>query len=129
LTLIDAHAVQSNDTLEELHLDTNQIDDEGIEALAAAVAVSSSLRVLNLSANRMGDVGAAAIAETIKSNKVLEELDLSSNEIAYDGLNPPSMSLHTSNPFTHSTVHLLTTPPFTVQTVTPQHPFTHSQLS
>ena len=49
--------MQTNTTLEELHLDTNQIDDEALEELAAAFAVNTSLRKINLSANRIRDAG------------------------------------------------------------------------
>lgn len=81
--------VQANSTLEELHLDTNQIDDDGVEALAAVLAANTSLKKLNLSANRIGDAGVAALAEMLKVNSTLEELDLASNEVEYDGAPPP----------------------------------------
>lgn len=72
-------------TLEELHLDTNQVDDESVEDIAKMLAVNKSLRVVNLGANRIGDAGAAALAEMLKDNTTLQELNLGSNEIGYDG--------------------------------------------
>jgi NLR family CARD domain-containing protein 3 len=79
--------------LEELHLDTNQIDDDGVSHLASMLAVNKSIRTLNLAANRIGDVGMAALAEMLKVNSTLTELDLSSNEIGYDGMIPTSNSM------------------------------------
>lgn len=76
---------QSNETLEDLDLSPNSIDNDGVAAIAGALAANGSLRRLNLAANRVGDVGAAALAEMLRSNGALEELDLSSNEIEYDG--------------------------------------------
>lgn len=86
-------AVQVNVTLEELLLDTNQVDDEAVEHIAKMLAVNKSLRVVNLGANRIGDAGAAALAEMLKSNTTLRELDLGSNEIGYDGAPPLRRSL------------------------------------
>jgi hypothetical protein len=76
---------QVNVTLEELHLDTNQVDNDGATHLAQMLAVNKSLRKVSLAANRIGDEGMAALAEMLKSNSTLLELDLSSNEIGYDG--------------------------------------------
>jgi NLR family CARD domain-containing protein 3 len=85
--------LQYNAVLEELHLDTNQIDDDGVSHLASMLAVNKSIRTLNLAANRIGDVGMAALAEMLKVNTTLTELDLSSNEIGYDGMIPTSNSM------------------------------------
>ena len=85
--------MQVNVTLEELLLDTNQVDDEAVEHIAKMLAVNKSLRVVNLGANRIGDSGAAALAEMLKSNTTLRELDLGSNEIGYDGAPPLRRSL------------------------------------
>lgn len=74
-----------NVTLEELLLETNQVDDEAVEHLAKMLAVNKTLRVVNLGANRIGDSGAAALAEMLKANTTLRELNLGSNEIGYDG--------------------------------------------
>lgn len=78
--------MQYNVVLEELHLDTNQIDDDGVAQLAGMLGVNKSIKKLNLAANRIGDVGMAALAEMLKCNSTLTELDLSSNEIGYDGM-------------------------------------------
>jgi NLR family CARD domain-containing protein 3 len=98
--------VQYNVVLEELHLDTNQIDDDGVSQLAGMLAVNKSIRTVNLAANRIGDVGIAALAEMLKCNSTLTELDLSSNEIGYDGI-PPAL-LRTA--LMHSCTHVVYVP-------------------
>lgn len=86
-----AASMQVNVTLEELLLETNQVDDEAVEHLAKMLAVNKTLRVVNLGANRIGDSGAAALAEMLKANTTLRELNLGSNEIGYDGARHASM--------------------------------------
>jgi Ran GTPase-activating protein (RanGAP) involved in mRNA processing and transport len=80
--------VQANQALEELYLDTNQIDDDAAEALAAALAANKTLKKVDVSANRIGDAGVAALAEMLKVNGTLQELNLTSNEVGYDGARP-----------------------------------------
>ena len=62
-----APAVAASDSLVELHLCYNQLGDEGTKALATAVAKSSSLVKLHLSYNQIGDEGAKAVAKAIPS--------------------------------------------------------------
>ena len=60
-TYIDEHLV---DTLEELHLETNMIEDGGLAKLLPVLAKCSKLRVLNLTENCLEEDGYQALADT-----------------------------------------------------------------
>jgi Ran GTPase-activating protein (RanGAP) involved in mRNA processing and transport len=53
--------------LAKLWLNSNQIGDTGVKALAEAIRVNNSLRTLVLSYNKITDVGATVLAEAIKA--------------------------------------------------------------
>lgn len=60
-TYIDEHLV---DTLEELHLETNMIEDSGLAKLLPVLAKCTKLRVLNLTENCLEEDGYQALADT-----------------------------------------------------------------
>lgn len=85
-------------TLTQLNLKNNKIDDVKIQALAAAVEKRyKPLSSLMLSDNQIGDLGIEALSPLISKNKILNKLDLWNNHISNQG----AMSLATaiqSNP-------------------------------
>lgn len=57
-------AENCRDTLVELHIETNMIEDEGLKELLPVLVDCSELRVLNISENGLEEEGFAALAET-----------------------------------------------------------------
>merc|ERR1719272_2124451 len=68
-------------SLTHLFLYSNQIGDEGANALAAGVAASSSLTHLDLDDNKIGDEGAKALAAGVVVSSSLTTLCLNSHNI------------------------------------------------
>ena len=103
-------ALETNSTVVELHLQSNGIDDLGLQtvarafaqpglmvsilslwdnaisdlgiiALADALKTNTKVHTLNLNANRIGDAGAQALATLLSSNAHLTTLHLAENQI------------------------------------------------
>ena len=77
--------------LKMLHLDGNQIGDEGCKALAVALGKEGAaprLEELDLSHNRIGDEGLTALANALGKGAAprLEKLSLDFNNIGREGL-------------------------------------------
>ncbi len=131
MTKTVADSLQKNMTLRKLHLGNNAINDEGIKALAKAVARHPSLEFLSLASNdsvtrkgwidffsvltgntglrhlnldfcAIGDNGAAALAAMLKENSTAKELILSNNQITVKGMAALAKSLDG-----HSSIRLL----------------------
>lgn len=71
--------------LKVLDLSNNQIDKDGVKALAEVFPHNQILEVLDLSKNQLGVPGATELATSLKGNKSLKFLNLFNNKIGYDG--------------------------------------------
>lgn len=78
-------ALQSNQSLLELHLDYNQIDANSAVALAQGLEHNNTLQVLNLNSNCIGNEGARALGRMLTTNTGLQSLLLSRNQITQAG--------------------------------------------
>ncbi|KAK1735803.1 leucine-rich repeat protein [Skeletonema marinoi] len=87
LTLEEAlPRLRSNDaTLTRLLLGSNEIDNEGVVALAGALKENATLTTLNLRLTQIGKEGAIALAEALKKNTTLTTLELLNNKIGNEG--------------------------------------------
>lgn len=74
------------DTLKELNLSHNKIDDPGIKAIEVALKKNSTLTNLNLSYNRIGDLGITTLARLLGVNSILKDIYLTDNEITGRGI-------------------------------------------
>ena len=79
-----SQALMVNQTLLELYMDSNQIGDDGIIAIASSLS-NSSITVLDVSRCGISVVGVRALAETISSNQNIRTLWLLDNPITVDG--------------------------------------------
>ncbi len=75
-----------NRTLLHLNLAHNYLTDEGVIAIASAVARGNTLQTLKLDYNGFGFVGAQALGHMLGSNTSLSLLSLLGNSIGPDGL-------------------------------------------
>lgn len=72
VALLMTALLDSNQRLETLHLDQNEITDEGARIIAEALPSLSALRTLALPENPFGEAGAASILDAMSVNYVLE---------------------------------------------------------
>lgn len=69
-------------SLTDLHLDANNIGDEGVKYITESLYVNKSLTRLYLGSNNIGNKGAEYIANMLKINKFLRFIDLGGNNIS-----------------------------------------------
>jgi Ran GTPase-activating protein (RanGAP) involved in mRNA processing and transport len=81
-----AYLIRFNDTIRELHLGCNCLTDESGTVIASALANNTTLEVLSLQANYLMAATATAIGNLLGSDACyLESLDVSRNAIEDDG--------------------------------------------
>ncbi|CAF4067638.1 unnamed protein product [Adineta steineri] len=80
-----ADADQQNVTLTGLCLDKNQIDDQAVKYLADALQQNKTLTELYLNQNQIGDQGAKYLADALQQNMTLNVLSLNQNQIGDGG--------------------------------------------
>jgi hypothetical protein len=96
-----AEALKKNNTLLELNLSYNKIDDDGAIAIVEALKENSTLLNLILCNNNIGDNGARVIAEAeaLKENNSIKLIDLTYNEkISRETKNYITLSFKTREP-------------------------------
>ena len=98
LTLADgklAEAIAKNTTIKRLYIYNNNISDEGIKHLAAALKENNNdtLQTLDLDGNNIGDEGAKYIADMLAVNKTLQRITLDNNKIGDKGAESIATSL------------------------------------
>ena len=76
---------ERRNSLRELWLSNNDIDDTGAKALSEALKVNKSLLRLYIGSNGIGNEGAAALAEALRVNNSLTRLHLDNNNIGSEG--------------------------------------------
>lgn len=75
-----AHALANHKTIQALHLCDSKIGDEGAKSIAHALKTNTSLKKLLMRNNTFTDAGVEDIANALKINTSLEVLDISFNE-------------------------------------------------
>ena len=79
--------------IEALSLPDNEIDDNGVRAVATSLQSNVNLRELFLHGNRIGSAGVTCLASALRQNQTLKSLDLSNNCIGDDGARALSEAL------------------------------------
>lgn len=82
---IDSRRPQFKSQIKVLDLSKNNIDKDGIKALADVLPYNQIIEVLDLSKNQLGVPGASQLAVALKGNKSLKFLNLFNNKIGFDG--------------------------------------------
>jgi hypothetical protein len=72
-------ALSKNNSLQELHLGSNNIGTKGAEEIAKALSKNTSLKSLYLGNNNIGDDGAEALSKMLYKNTSLQTLYLYGN--------------------------------------------------
>eukprot|EP00668_Euglena_longa_P042450 GGOE01056190.1.p1 GENE.GGOE01056190.1~~GGOE01056190.1.p1 ORF type:complete len:1146 (-),score=202.57 GGOE01056190.1:174-3611(-) len=92
-----AHALQCNNSLRVLELQSNQISAEGIACLAQALCHNSSIHAINLNDNALMDEGAEHVSFLLQQNRSITTVGLSGNSIAKRGASALWGALQHSN--------------------------------
>ena len=79
-----SQALMVNQTLLELYMESNQIGDDGIIAIASSLS-NSSITILEVNRCGISVVGVRSLAEAISSNQNIRTLRLWNNPITVDG--------------------------------------------
>ena len=79
-----SQALMVNQTLLELHMMCNKIDDDGITAIAGSLS-NSNITLLDVAQCCIGLVGVTSLAAALSSNQNIRELVLFTNPISLDG--------------------------------------------
>jgi len=96
-------ALRNNNTLQQLYLNFDKIEDEkaigdeGARAIAQSLEINNSLKRLNLSRNRIGNEGVKAIARALEANKRLTVLNLGDNRLGAKGAKSLADALKINN--------------------------------
>lgn len=81
-----AFSMRDNRAVRDLCLYHNAITDKGMFALAEMLKVNTTLESLSLDQNLIGDDGIVALAEALRVNKTLKKLDLRENKFGEKGI-------------------------------------------
>ena len=79
-----ADALAGNWTCKRLHLDDNKITDEGLSRLAEMLRGNTTLTTLSLKYNKITDEGLSRLAEMLRGNTTLTDLFLFGNPVLDD---------------------------------------------
>jgi cortexillin 1/2 len=69
----------------EIHLNRNNLGDDGAAQIAELIKANPHLTTINISGNKIGNRGAQAIADAFHSDSDVITIDLSDNEIGTEG--------------------------------------------
>eukprot|EP01038_Epipyxis_sp_PR26KG_P010804 gene10804-14504_t len=75
--------LKHNNTVDNVDLSYNGLDDDGIKEICEAIKVNKSITQLNLSSNHFGETGAAYLIDALKNNNSLTKIDLSRNALGF----------------------------------------------
>lgn len=99
--LIDAvclgRSLVTNQCLETLHLDYNQLTETTAICLAQGLQSNQTLKTLCLRSNQIGDIGGRAFATALQVNSTLQSLDLSKNRLGTGAAHAFRQVLRTRN--------------------------------
>jgi Ran GTPase-activating protein (RanGAP) involved in mRNA processing and transport len=79
-------ALEKNESVTDINLSANNIDDDSIKALLTTLQVNRFITALDLSDNNIGDEGAEIISNALKMNRSLISINLSGNPISSKGI-------------------------------------------
>ncbi|XP_059405652.1 NACHT, LRR and PYD domains-containing protein 12-like isoform X7 [Carassius carassius] len=95
---IVASALQSSNSLRELDLSNNHLQDSGVELLSAGLkSPNCQLNILRLAGCKLTDQCCETVASVLQSSNSLRELDLSNNHLQDSGVELLSAGLKSSN--------------------------------
>jgi hypothetical protein len=77
---------KANATLQELDLNNNRIDDEGIQHMAAALPTMTGLRKLYVLNNEISSAQINGLVEGLQRNSILRELHLTESLEGYEDI-------------------------------------------
>jgi len=80
-------------SLEELHIDSNKLCDEGMEILSDSIAMSTTLKVLSVTSNKLECCGNIALLNALKKNSSLQTLTMTVSQ----GITVPVVTAISSN--------------------------------
>ncbi|XP_064487147.1 NLR family CARD domain-containing protein 3-like [Ornithodoros turicata] len=82
-----ADALKQNTSIQEIYLDTDSLEDDGMKAVGDMIKSNNTLQVLKwqLSFTDISDVGARALAEGIAANTKLLQLSLQCVYVGFEG--------------------------------------------
>ncbi|XP_066537053.1 NACHT, LRR and PYD domains-containing protein 12-like [Hoplias malabaricus] len=86
-------ALQSENSLKELDLSNNDLQDSGVELLSALKSPLCKLETLRLTGCRLGDKSCESLGSVLQSNSSLKELDFSNNVLQDSGVELLSAAL------------------------------------
>ncbi len=89
--------LNTNSTLQTIHLDYNQIGYTGVVAVVEALKTNLTLQVIDLYQNIIGNEGAFAIGEALKTNSTLQTIYLGRNQIGDEGVVALGEALQTNS--------------------------------
>jgi hypothetical protein len=73
--------LKSNQTIEDIDLQNNQISDEDLEHLCNVLKVNKTIQKINLKNNLITDNGAVSLLEFVKFNRFILSIELENNDI------------------------------------------------
>ena len=85
--------LQKNKVLQELLIEKNELEDDGVAYVAKGLALNTTLLHLNLQQTEIETRGVAAIGAALEQNQCLRRLNLSQNYIANDSVEPLAIGL------------------------------------
>lgn len=95
---IDSRRPNFVSKIKVLDLSKNQLDKDGIKALAEALPFNNILEVLDLSKNQLGVPGATELSVALKNNKSLKFINLFNNKIGFDGAKSVAQNIVLNSP-------------------------------
>ncbi|MDP4708502.1 MAG: hypothetical protein NWS20_00650 [Rickettsiaceae bacterium] len=95
-----AAALKDNPSVTKVTITGQQLGLEGITVLAEAFKTNNSITEINLSSNDINPEGATKLAEVVKNNHSITKLILSDNYLGNEGVTTISEALKTNNSIT-----------------------------
>lgn len=84
----------------EIDLDSSQVDNEGVRAIARALAKNNTVTVLSLADNPIDDTGAYEIANALMTNGSLKRLNMYHTEVTVQGVRALTSAIYENTELT-----------------------------
>jgi len=95
---VDPRRANFKSQIKVLDLSKNNLEKDGIKALADVLPFTQIIEVLDLSKNQLGVPGASQLAIALKGNKSLKFLNLFNNKIGFDGAKSVAQNIILNHP-------------------------------